>query len=236
MKPGSFILVVEDEPGIAELLRYTLIAEGLSVEVAATAHAAEQIAAQAMPRLALLDWMLPDQSGIELLNRWRANPPTATLPVIMLTAKGLDEDKVKGLNAGADDYITKPFSPRELVARIHAVLRRHVPPESNAVQTVGAITVDDDRHTVSVHGTPIELGPAEFKLLRFLIQYPERVFSRAQLLDKVWGDNAFFEERTVDVHIMRLRKSLGSAGSCVKTVRSVGYMLKPENKGGGQAD
>jgi two-component system phosphate regulon response regulator PhoB len=228
MKPGSFILVVEDEPGIAELLRYTLIAEGMLVEIADSSQAAQRIVAQAMPRLVLLDWMLPDLSGIELLNRWRANPATATLPVIMLTAKGLDEDKVKGLNAGADDYVTKPFSPRELVARIHAVLRRHVPQEEIATQTIGAITVDDDRHTVSVHGQPVELGPAEFKLLRFLIQYPERVFSRAQLLDKVWGNNAFFEERTVDVHVMRLRKSLGGAGSSIKTVRSVGYMLKAD--------
>lgn len=228
MKQGSYILVVEDEPGIAELLRYTLIAEGFTVEVAADAKAARQFVERNAPRLILLDWMLPDQSGIGLLNTWRNNPPTATLPIIMLTAKGLDEDKVKGLNAGADDYVTKPFSPRELVARINAVLRRHVPQDANAPQTVGIITVDDERHTVSVRGEPVELGPAEFKLLRFLIQYPERVFSRAQLLDKVWGDHAFFEERTVDVHIMRLRKSLGPAGECVKTVRSVGYMLKPQ--------
>ena len=231
MKAGTYILVVEDEPGIAELLRYTLIAEGFVVEIASDAQGARQFVMEAMPRLVLLDWMLPDQPGIGLLNDWRNEPGTATLPVIMLTAKGLDEDKVKGLNAGADDYVTKPFSPRELVARIHAVLRRHIHQDAAQPHTVGTITVDDERHTVQVEGNPVELGPAEFKLLRFLIQYPDRVFSRAQLLDKVWGDHAFFEERTVDVHIMRLRKSLGSAGHCVKTVRSVGYMLKGEQGG-----
>jgi two-component system phosphate regulon response regulator PhoB len=231
MKQNPYILVVEDEPGIAELLRYTLIAEGFAVEIAVNALAAQNLVAQGLPRLVLLDWMLPDQSGINLLNNWRNNPATATLAVIMLTAKGLDEDKVKGLNAGADDYVTKPFSPRELVARINAVLRRHVQQDIVAPQTVGAITLDEERHLVLVHGNPVELGPAEFKLLRFLIQQPERVFSRAQLLDKVWGDHAFFEERTVDVHIMRLRKSLGGAGDCVKTVRSVGYMLKADQAG-----
>ena len=226
MKQNSSVLVVEDEPGIAELLRFTLETAGFAVDIAVCARDAQQSLMQALPRVVLLDWMLPDQSGIALLNEWRANPRTATLPVIMLTAKGLDEDKVKGLNAGADDYVTKPFSPRELVARINAVLRRHLPPEATAHQSVGAITVDEERHLVLVRGEPVELGPAEFKLLRFMISYPERVFSRAQLLDKVWGDNAFFEERTVDVHIMRLRKSLGTAADCITTVRSVGYMLK----------
>lgn len=226
MKQNSSVLVVEDEPGIAELLRFTLEAAGFAVDIAVCARDARQSLMQALPRVVLLDWMLPDQPGIELLNEWRANPRTATLPVIMLTAKGLDEDKVKGLNAGADDYVTKPFSPRELVARINAVLRRHLPQETTAPQSVGAIAVDEERHLVLVRGEPVELGPAEFKLLRFMISYPERVFSRAQLLDKVWGDNAFFEERTVDVHIMRLRKSLGTAADCITTVRSVGYMLK----------
>jgi two-component system phosphate regulon response regulator PhoB len=226
MKHNSSILIVEDEPGIAELLRFTLEAAGFAVEIAVCANDAQQAMMGALPRAVLLDWMLPDRPGISLLNDWRADPRTATLPVIMLTAKGLDEDKVKGLNAGADDYVTKPFSPRELVARINAVLRRYAPLEPNSRQSVGGITVDDDRHLVLVNGAPVELGPAEFKLLRFLIAYPERVFSRGQLLDKVWGDNAFFEERTVDVHIMRLRKSLGLAAECIQTVRSVGYMLK----------
>lgn len=228
LKTNPSILVVEDEPGIAELLRFTLQAAGFQVEVATCAREAQQALARALPRVVLLDWMLPDQPGIALLNEWRNTPQTATLPVIMLTAKGLDEDKVKGLDAGADDYVTKPFSPRELVARINAVLRRQAPLEPITHQSVGAITVDDERHLVSVNGAPVELGPTEFNLLRFLIASPERVFSRAQLLDKVWGDHAFFEERTVDVHIMRLRKSLGTAGDCVKTVRSVGYMLKAE--------
>ncbi|HXA47418.1 MAG TPA: winged helix-turn-helix domain-containing protein [Burkholderiaceae bacterium] len=226
MKQNSSVLVVEDEPGIAELLRFTLQADGFAVEVVTCAHDAQQALARALPSVVLLDWMLPDEPGISLLNNWRASPRTATLPVIMLTAKGLDEDKVKGLNSGADDYVTKPFSPRELVARINAVLRRQRSVDSTNVQSVGVISVDEERHLVMVSGAPIELGPAEFKLLRFLVSYPERVFSRGQLLDKVWGDNAFFEERTVDVHIMRLRKSLGVAADCIKTIRSVGYMLK----------
>jgi two-component system, OmpR family, phosphate regulon response regulator PhoB len=226
-KTGISLLVVEDEPGIAELLRFTLEAAGFAVSIAITAEAARQaVLAGDLPRAVLLDWMLPDQPGISLLQAWRGSSRTAALPVIMLTAKGLDEDKVKALNAGADDYVTKPFSPRELVARINAVLRRHIPTEPSSQQSVGAITVDEERHVVLVDGASVELGPAEFKLLRFMISYPERVFSRAQLLDKVWGDHAFLEERTVDVHIMRLRKSLGDAADCIKTIRSVGYMLQ----------
>ena len=226
LKQDASILVVEDEPGIAELLRFTLAAAGFSVEIAASASDAQHALARALPRVVLLDWMLPDQPGITLLNTWRSNPRTATLPVIMLTAKGLDEDKVKGLNAGADDYVTKPFSPRELVARINAVLRRYTSVEPTTQQSVGAITLDEERHLVLVNGAPVELGQTEFKLLRFMIAHPERVFSRGQLLDKVWGDHAFFEERTVDVHIMRLRKLLGPGADCIKTVRSIGYMLK----------
>jgi len=228
MKRSSAILVVEDESGIAELLRFTLTSAGFSVEIAASAQAARDWVRNALPRVVLLDWMLPDTSGIVLLNEWRDSPPTATLPVIMLTAKGLDEDKVRGLNAGADDYITKPFSPRELVSRVNAVLRRYVPSEPSTQQSIGAIVLDDDRHVVLVLGAPVELGPAEYKLLRFLMSNSERVFSRAQLLDKVWGDHTFFEERTVDVHIMRLRKALGECGNCIKTIRSVGYMMQVE--------
>jgi two-component system phosphate regulon response regulator PhoB len=226
MKQNPSILVVEDEPGIAELLRFTLESAGFAFELAIDGKTARQALERSMPRAVLLDWMLPDQQGIELLNEWRGQPRTATLPIIMLTAKGLDEDKVRGLNAGADDYVTKPFSPKELVARINAVLRRQPQQDGGNVQSQGAITLDEERHLVTVNGAPIELGPAEFKLLRFLMAQPERVFSRGQLLDKVWGDHAFFEERTVDVHIMRLRKSLGDAADCIKTVRSVGYMLK----------
>jgi two-component system phosphate regulon response regulator PhoB len=224
------ILVVEDESGIAELLKFTLEAAGFSVEIAVNAQSARQAIAEALPRVVLLDWMLPDISGIALLNEWRSNTRTSTLPIIMLTARGLDEDKVKGLDAGADDYVTKPFSPRELVARVHAVLRRQSLPEVAEKKIVGAITLDEERHAVLVQGAPVELGPAEFKLLQFLMVHPERVFSRAQLLDQVWGDNGFLEERTVDVHIMRLRKSLGAAGSCIETIRSIGYMLKAKSE------
>jgi two-component system phosphate regulon response regulator PhoB len=175
--------------------------------------------------------MLPDVPGITLLREWRNCARTAALPIIMLTAKGLDEDKVRGLNAGADDYVTKPFSPRELVARINAVLRRQSLLLATAEQSVGAITLDDERHLVLVHGVTVELGPAEFKLLRFMMGHAERVFSRAQLLDQVWGDHAFLEERTVDVHIMRLRKSLGASADCIKTIRGVGYMLNTDIPG-----
>ncbi|MBV8664948.1 MAG: response regulator [Burkholderiaceae bacterium] len=228
MNPKSHvpILVVEDESSIAELLRFTLQDAGFDVNIAATAQAARQALEKALPRLVLLDWMLPDTAGITLLNEWRGNARTAALPVIMLTARSLDEDKVKGLNAGADDYVTKPFSPRELVARIHALLRRQAPSEKNEPKSIGMITLDEERHVVLVKNSPVDVGPAEFRLLQFLMSYPERVFSRTQLLDRVWGDLAYLEERTVDVHIMRLRKSLGSAADYLKTVRGVGYMLK----------
>lgn len=228
MKQNPTILVVEDEPGIAELLRFTLESAGFTFVLATDGNSARRVLEGSLPQVVLLDWMLPDHQGIDLLNEWRAQPRTATLPIIMLTAKGLDEDKVKGLNAGADDYVTKPFSPRELVARINALLRRNAQNDVTHVQSVGVISLDEERHLVTVNGAPIELGPAEFKLLNFLMGYPERVFSRGQLLDKVWGDHAFLEERTVDVHIMRLRKSLGAAADYIKTVRSVGYMLKEE--------
>jgi two-component system phosphate regulon response regulator PhoB len=223
MRQRPPILIVEDEPGIAELLRYTLDVAGFGVDIAPNAQAARQALARSLPHIILLDWMLPDQPGILLLQEWRNNPISAAIPVILLTAKGLDENKVSGLNAGADDYITKPFSPRELVARVNAVLRRHVPQEAAPKLSAGAITIDEERHLVLVNGNAVTLGAAEFKLLRFLIANQERVYSRTQLLDKVWGDQVFFEERTVDVHIMRLRKSLGTAGDCIKTIRSVGY-------------
>jgi two-component system phosphate regulon response regulator PhoB len=173
----------------------------------------------------LLDWMLPDVAGLTLLREWRSDGRTAALPVIMLTAKSMDEDKVRGLNAGADDYVTKPFSPRELVARIHAVLRRNAPEAVRSTQTQGIISIDSERHLVTVSDQAVKLDQAEFRLLRFLMMNPERVFSRSQLLDKVWGDDSYIEERTVDVHIMRLRKALGAAADCIKTVRSVGYMF-----------
>jgi two-component system phosphate regulon response regulator PhoB len=169
--------------------------------------------------------MLPDQSGLKLLSRIRSDRNFNTLPVIMLTAKSMEEDKVAGLDQGADDYITKPFSPRELTARIKALIRRKMPEHAELAMKAGPLTVDPVSCRVSIDDEPVEIGHAEFKLLRFLIAHPERVFTRGQLLDKVWGDHAVLEERTVDVHILRLRKALGRADFLIKTVRSVGYML-----------
>lgn len=226
MEKNSYqILIVEDEPGIAELLRFTLGDAGFSSTIAVNAAEARKAIARHLPEAVLLDWMLPDVAGLTLLREWRSDGRTAALPVIMLTAKSMDEDKVRGLNAGADDYVTKPFSPRELVARIHAVLRRNAPEPVRSTQTHGMIAIDSERHLVTVSNQAVKLDQAEFRLLRFLMMNPERVFSRSQLLDKVWGDDSYIEERTVDVHIMRLRKALGAAADYIKTVRSVGYML-----------
>lgn len=219
------ILVVEDEPPIVELISFTLKGAGWAVDPVIDTASAWAYLQQKRPQLILLDWMLPDQSGIRLLARIRADRNFANLPVIMLTAKSMEEDKVQGLEQGADDYITKPFSPRELNARIKALIRRKTPEHSELEMRAGPLTVDPVSCRVSVDGQAIEMGHAEFKLLRFLIAHPERVFTRGQLLDKVWGDHVVLEERTVDVHILRLRKALAPADSLIKTVRSVGYML-----------
>jgi two-component system phosphate regulon response regulator PhoB len=219
------ILVVEDELPIVELITFTLKGAGWAVDAVNDTASAWAYLQQKRPQLMLLDWMLPDQSGIRLLARIRADRNFANLPVIMLTAKSMEEDKVQGLEQGADDYITKPFSPRELNARIKALIRRKTPEHSELEMRAGSLTVDPVSCRVSVDGQAIEMGHAEFKLLRFLIAHPERVFTRGQLLDKVWGDHVVLEERTVDVHILRLRKALAPADSLIKTVRSVGYML-----------
>ena len=219
------ILIVEDEPAIVELVSFTLKEAGWSVfAVASTAQAWEFIQRRT-PDLILLDWMLPDQSGLRLLSRIRADRQLQELPVIMLTAKSMEEDKIAGLDNGADDYITKPFSPRELTARIKALLRRKSPEHVQSMLTVGLITLDPASCSVMLNGQKIEIGHAEYKLLKFFLAHPERVFSRSQLLDKVWGDHVAIEERTVDVHVLRLRKALKEAESMIKTVRSVGYML-----------
>ncbi len=219
------ILVVEDEPAIAELVSYTLREAGwLPVIVSNSQDAWDEIQAR-MPQLILLDWMLPDQSGLRLLSRLRADRQFAALPVIMLTAKSMEEDKIAGLNNGADDYVTKPFSPRELTARINALLRRKLPEHGQATLTAGPVSLDPVSFEVSLHGARIEIGHAEFKLLKFFLAHQDRVFSRDQLLDKVWGDHVAIEERTVDVHVLRLRKALKEADNLIKTVRSVGYML-----------
>lgn len=228
LKYSIHILIVEDEPGIAELLRFTLDDAGFSCELACNASEARAAIAAVLPQAVLLDWMLPDMSGLSLLQEWRGQPRSAALPVIMLSAKGMDEDKVRGLNFGADDYVTKPFSPKELIARIQALLRRRMPELGQNLLVHGLIKVDTDRYQVTVDDQEIVLDQAEFKLLRFLITYPDKIFSRAQLLDKVWGDHTFIEERTVDVHIMRLRKSLGLAADYIKTIRGVGYKFNGE--------
>lgn len=223
--PSPTILIVEDEQAIIELVNFTLKSAGWpSHAVSTTADAWEYLQNQ-RPQLILLDWMLPDQSGLKLLGRIRADRQFNSLPVIMLTAKGMEEDKVAGLDQGADDYITKPFSPRELTARIKAVIRRKMPEHAEMTMTAGPLELDPVSCRVHVNGSQIDIGHAEFKLLKFLLAHPERVFSRSQLLDKVWGDHAVLEERTVDVHILRLRKALGPAESLIQTVRSVGYML-----------
>ena len=219
------ILIVEDEIPIVELVSFSLKGAGWVVDAVHNTADAWTYLQNKRPQLILLDWMLPDQSGLKLLSRIRSDRNFNTLPVIMLTAKSMEEDKVAGLDQGADDYITKPFSPRELTARIKALIRRKMPEHAELAMTAGPLTVDPVSCRVSIDDEPVEIGHAEFKLLRFLIAHPERVFTRGQLLDKVWGDHAVLEERPVDVHILRLRKALGRADFLIKTVRSVGYML-----------
>ncbi|MBD8544133.1 response regulator [Oxalobacteraceae sp. CFBP 8761] len=225
MADTTSVLVVEDEPAIVELVTYSLREAGWEIRTADTAAGAWDSISRGKPDLLLLDWMLPDQSGLRLLSRLRADRDFQELPVIMLTAKSMEEDKLAGLNSGADDYITKPFSPRELLARSRALLRRKSPHLAEAPLRAGSVTLDPNSCTVTVDNQQIDIGNAEYKLLKYLLAHRERVFSRAQLLDKVWGDHAVIEERTVDVHVLRLRKALKSADGLIRTVRSVGYML-----------
>lgn len=219
------ILIVEDEPSIVELVTFTLKETGWNTFAASTAAEAWEFIQRRSPQLVLLDWMLPDQSGLRLLSKIRGDRQLQEMPVIMLTAKSMEEDKIAGLDNGADDYITKPFSPRELTSRIKALLRRKSPEHAQTVMTAGSVALDPVSCTVMLNEQKIEMGHAEFKLLKFFLAHPERVFSRSQLLDKVWGDHVVIEERTVDVHVLRLRKALKEAESLIKTVRSVGYML-----------
>ena len=226
MASGS-LLVVEDEPAILELVAVACSAAGFAVRRTDSAGGARSEVRQALPDLMILDWMLPDRSGIDLLRELRGDERTRTLPVIMLTARGAEADRVAGLDAGADDYVVKPFSPRELVSRVRAVFRRRAPQLSGETLEYGPIRIDPVRHEATVRGRALKMGLAEFKLLRFLAGAPERVFSRAQLLDSVWGDHVFIEERTVDVHMLRLRKALAPVGArdLVQTVRGLGYRL-----------
>ncbi|MBR7799391.1 phosphate regulon transcriptional regulator PhoB [Undibacterium fentianense] len=219
------ILIVEDEPAISELICFTLRGAGWNtVPVGSTAEAWEFLQHRT-PQLILLDWMLPDQSGLRLLSRIRGDRNFNEMPVIMLTAKSMEEDKISGLDHGADDYITKPFSPRELTARIKAMLRRKSPEHAQTSLAIANVLLDPVSCTVKIDDKKIEIGHAEYKLLKFFMAHPERVFSRSQLLDKVWGDHVVIEERTVDVHVLRLRKVLKEAEGLIRTVRSVGYML-----------
>lgn len=225
MAAETTILIVEDEPAIVELLSFSLRDAGWNTIAVNTTGEAWEYLQHRMPQLILLDWMLPDQPGLRLLSRIRSDRQFNELPVIMLTAKSMEEDKIAGLDHGADDYVTKPFSPRELTARIKALLRRKSPEHAQSLMSAGAVVLDPISCSVSLENQKIDMGHAEFKLLRFFLAHPERVFSRSQLLDKVWGDHVVIEERTVDVHVLRLRKALKEAESLIKTVRSVGYML-----------
>jgi two-component system, OmpR family, phosphate regulon response regulator PhoB len=217
------ILVVEDEAAIREMLHLALNQAGFLVEEAADAHQAKTLIFNRLPELILLDWMLPGVSGIEFARQLKAEPKTQEIPIIILTARGEEEDKIRGLEVGADDYVTKPFSPRELVARIKAVLRR-VSTHSEQV-VVKDLQLYPAEHRVMVGDKEVQIGPTEFRLLHFFMRHPERVYSRDQVLDQVWGSNVYIEERTVDVHIRRLRKALAAHGydHLVQTVRGVGY-------------
>ena len=221
------MLVVDDEPAIREMIRFVLGKSGMKVRSAASGREALEKIGEKTPDILLLDWMMPNLSGTELTRHLRKSPLTRDIPIIMLTAKMTEDDKVTGLNAGADDYITKPFSPRELIARIHAVLRRIRPEIGSEVLEFGDISLNTAEVRVSRAGRPVKLGPTEFKLLRHFMEHPTRVYSREQLLDAVWGHDIFIEVRTVDVHIRRLRRALCEEGEedVIRTVRAAGYAL-----------
>ena len=223
MKNQPAVLIVEDEPAIAELIAVNLRHNGYRPTWAMDSASAQREIDAVCPDVILLDWMLPGESGLTLARRWRAHPRTKAVPIIMLTARGDEADRVAGLDAGADDYMAKPFSTKEMLARIRAVLRRRAPEQGEGLLEVGGLTLDAATHRVAFQNKPLKLGPTEFKLLQFLMGHAERVHSRGQLLDKVWGDHVFIEERTVDVHVKRLRESLGKAGLMVETVRGAGY-------------
>jgi two-component system phosphate regulon response regulator PhoB len=225
MKHQPRILIVEDEPAIAELIAVNLSHGGFLPVIAGDSVAAQRELDAVLPDAILLDWMLPGQSGLALARHLRKQPRTKGIPILMLTAKGDEPDKVAGLDAGADDYITKPFSTQELLARIRAVLRRRSPESVNDSVTVGELLLDAATHRIFYQSQELKLGPTEFKLLHYLMKHAERVHSRSTLLDKVWGDHVFIEERTVDVHVKRLREALGVAGAMVETVRGAGYRL-----------
>jgi two-component system, OmpR family, phosphate regulon response regulator PhoB len=221
------ILIVEDEEALTLLLRYNLETQGYEVETIARGDEADTRLREGTPDLVILDWMLPGLSGIELCRRLRARPETRQLPIIMLTARGEESERVRGLSTGADDYIVKPFSVPELIARVNALLRRASPERVADVLSFGDIAIDRERKRVSRAGQAVDLGPTEYRLLEFLMERPGRVFSREQLLDGVWGSDIYIDERTVDVHVGRLRKALnrGHDSDPIRTVRGAGYAL-----------
>jgi two-component system phosphate regulon response regulator PhoB len=231
MRPAAatrpYALIVEDEAALVELIRYNLVKEGYEVATATDGEEALLLIEERQPDIVLLDWMLPKLAGIEVARRLRSKAATRNLPIIMLTARAEESDRIRGLDIGADDYMTKPFSMSELTARIRAVMRRIRPALAEDVVVVGDISMDRAAHKVSRAGIDIHLGPTEFRLLDYFIQHPGRVFSREQLLDAVWGSDVYVETRTVDVHIGRLRKALSKGGSDdpIRTVRSAGYAL-----------
>ncbi len=227
-RPG--VLIVEDEPAIAELIAVNLRHNGFQPTWAMDSASAQRELDAVLPDVILLDWMLPGESGLSLAKRWRSNSRTKGVPIIMLTARGDEMDRVAGLDAGADDYIVKPFSTKELLARVRAVLRRRAPEQVGGVVSIGALVLDASTYRVSFNDQMLKLGPTEFKLLHYLMNHAERVHSRSQLLDKVWGDHVFIEERTVDVHVKRLREALGAnAGQMIETVRGAGYRLTAQS-------
>ena len=226
------ILIVEDEPAIRQMLAFSLQAEGYGLLEAADVEEATRTMGTILPDLILLDWMLPGISGVDFARRLKRDPKTATIPIIMLTARAGENDKVKGLDTGADDYVAKPFSTRELLARVRALMRRTNQQQSGdqSVITVGALRIDTPSHRVLANGRALEMSSTEFRLLKFFVTHPERVYSRSQILDSVWGNHAYIEERTVDVHIRRLRKLLEPSGceTYIQTVRSVGYRFSTQ--------
>jgi len=218
------VLIVDDEPDIREVIRFALEKAGFRVLEAGHADDARRLIAE-QPDIILLDWMLPGRSGLELAAQLKQNPKTRAMPIIMVSARGEEEDRIRGLDTGADDYISKPFSPREMVARVNAVLRRSRPEDTADAIEIGGLRIDNISHRVSADGTVIEIAPTEYRLLHFFMTHADRAFSRSQLLDQVWGNHVYVEERTVDVHVRRLRKALEETGHehLLQTVRGVGY-------------
>jgi two-component system, OmpR family, phosphate regulon response regulator PhoB len=225
MKNNPRVLIVEDEPAIAELVAVNLKHAGFLPICADDGESAQRAIDAVLPDAILLDWMLPGESGLSLARKWRKNARTRAVPILMLTARGDEPDRIAGLDAGADDYLTKPFSVQEMLARIRAVLRRRAPEHVGETVSLGELLLDAMTHRVSYRGEVLKVGPTEFKLLHYMMEHPERVHTRTQLLDKIWGDHVFIEDRTVDVHMRRLRVALGSASELLETVRGVGYRM-----------